>query len=110
MQPTGTGSNPPPGSNAPKEPVPSTLFRLIEKLLFLRGGRDITCRIFKPTAPGSPYPAMLEKGAVSEQFFLKPRDVELFVRSGNDTNLTAEVLTAFRNLDRRLKRKSSARS
>jgi hypothetical protein len=53
---------------------------------------------------------MLEKGAVSEQFFLNPRDVELFVRSGNDTNLTAEVLTAFRNLDRRLKRKSSARS
>jgi len=110
MQPSGTGSNPPPGSNPPKEPVPSSLFRLIEKLLFQRGGRNITCRIFKPTAPGNPYPALLEKGAVSEQFFLKPRDVEQFVRSGNDTNVTAEALTALRNLDRRLKRKSSARS
>lgn len=104
MQPTGTGSN------TPGEPVPTTLYRFIEKLLYLRGGRGITCRIFKPPSSGSPYPALLEKGAVSEQFFLKPRDVELFVRSGNDTHLTQEVLAALRNLDRRLQRKSSARS
>lgn len=104
MQPTGTGKHP------PRESVPNTLFRFIEKLLFLRGSQGIKCRIFKPSAPGRPYPALLEKGAVSEQFFLKPRDVEQFVRSGNDANLAAEVLTAFRNLDRRLKRKSPARS
>jgi hypothetical protein len=90
--------------------VPSTLFRFIEKLLLLRGNRDVTCRIFKPTSAGSPYPAMLEKGAVSEQFFLKSRDVEQFVRGGNDINLTTEVMTALRNLDRRVKKKAAGRS
>ena len=89
--------------------MPNALLKFIEKLLFLRGSRGITCRIFKPTVPGRPYPALLEKGALSEQFFLKPKDVELFLRSSNDTNIAAEVLTALRGLDKRVKRKSSSR-
>ena len=52
---------------------------------------------------------MLEKGAVSEQFFLNARDVEAFTRTGTEVNVTAEVRTALRNLERRYQKKMAGR-
>jgi hypothetical protein len=52
---------------------------------------------------------MLEKGAVSEQFFLPAKDVDLFARTGTDINLSSEVRTALKNLDRRYQRKMANR-
>jgi hypothetical protein len=89
--------------------IPDILSKYIGKLLLLRGARDVKCRIFKPSVGGGPYPAMLEKGAVSEQFFLKAKDVDLFARTGTEVNLSNEVRAALRNLDRRYQKKMAGR-
>jgi hypothetical protein len=89
--------------------IPEILSKYIGKLLLFRGARDVTCKVFPPTGNGGAYPAMLEKGAISEQFFLNPRDVDLFARTGSDINLSSEVRTALRNLDRRYQKKMAGR-
>jgi len=89
--------------------ITDTLSKYIGKLLMFRGARDVTCKVFRPTGGGGAYPAMLEKGAVSEQFFLNAKDVDLFTRTGTDINLSSEVRTALRNLDRRYQKKMAGR-
>ena len=89
--------------------ITDTLCKYIGKVLLFRGARDVTCKVFRPSGPGGPYPAMLEKGAVSEQFFLNARDVDMFARTGTEINLTTEVRTALRNLDRRYQKKMAGR-
>jgi hypothetical protein len=89
--------------------IPDILSKHIGKLLMFRGARDVKCKVFRPTGGGGAYPAMLEKGAVSEQFFLPAKDVDLFARTGTDINLSSEVRTALKNLDRRYQRKMANR-
>lgn len=89
--------------------VPEILARHIGKMLLFRGARDVKCKVFRPSGHGGAYQAMLEKGAISEQFYLNARDVDLFARTGADMNLTSEVRTALRNLDRRYQRKMAGR-
>ena len=89
--------------------VPDMLSKYISRLLLFRGARDVTCKVFRPTGGAGPYPAMLEKGAISEQFFLNAKDVDLFTRTGADANLSTEVRTALRNLDRRYQKKMAGR-
>jgi len=89
--------------------ITDTLSKYIGKLLLFRGARDVKCKVFRPTGNGGSYPAMLEKGAISEQFFLNAKDVDLFTRTGADINLSSEVRTALRNLDRRYQKKMAGR-
>ena len=89
--------------------IPDILSKHIGKLLLFRGARDVRCKVFRPMGGGGTYPAMLEKGAVSEQFFLNAKDVDLFARTGTDINLSTEVRTALRSLDRRYQRKMASR-
>lgn len=89
--------------------APNALSKYIGKLLLMRGARDVTCKVFRPSGGRGQYPAMLERGAVSEQFFLNARDVDAFTRTGIEVNLTSEVRTALRNLDRRYQKKMAGR-
>ena len=89
--------------------IPDMLCKYIGKILLFRGARDVKCKVFRPTGSGGGYPAMLEKGAVSEQFVLNAKDVDLFTRNGTDINLSTEVRTALRNLDRRYQKKMAGR-
>ena len=93
----------------PRQAVPEMLSKYIGKLLMFRGARDVTCKVFRPSGGGGPYPALLEKGAVSEQFFLNARDVDLFTRTGTEINVSAEVRMALRNLERRYQKKMAGR-
>lgn len=88
--------------------IPDVLSRHISKMLLFRGARDVTCKVFKPAGHGGAYQALLAKGAVSEQFYLNARDVDLFTRTGADVNLSCEVRSALRNLDRRYQKKMAA--
>jgi len=106
MQSANAGANRP----SPHVNVQDMLTKYIEKLLMMRGARDVKCRVFRPSGGGGPYPAMLERGAVSEQFFLNARDVDLFTRSGTEINLSNEVRSALKNLDRRYQKKMAGRS
>jgi hypothetical protein len=100
-----------PGANKPTPHVnvQDMLSKYIAKLLMVRGARSVTCKVFRPTGAGGPYPAMLERGAVSEQFFLNARDVDAFTRTGIEINLSNEVRTALRNLDKRYQKKMAGR-
>ena len=89
--------------------VPDMLSKYIGKLLLFRGARDVTIKVFRPSGNAGAYPAMLEKGAISEQFFLNAKDVDLFARTGADMNLSSDVRTALRNLDRRYQKKMAGR-
>lgn len=89
--------------------IPDILSKYIGKILLFRGARDVKCKVFRPTGSGASYPAMLEKGTISEQFFLNAKDVDLFTRTGTDINLSTEVRTALRNLDRRYQKKMAGR-
>ena len=90
--------------------IPDMLVKYIGKVLLMRGARDVTCKVFRPTGGGGAYPAMLEKGAISEQFFLNAKDVDMYTRTGSDINLSSDVRTALRNLDRRYQKKMAGRS
>ena len=85
--------------------IPDMLSRHIGKILLFRGARGVTCKVFRPAGQGATYQALLAKGAVSEQIYLKARDVDLFTRTGVDVNLSSEVRSALRNLDRRYQKK-----
>ncbi len=89
--------------------IPDILSKYIGKILLFRGARDVTCKVFRPTGNGGSYPAMLERGAISEQFSLNAKDVDLFTRTGADVNLSSDVRTAIRNLDRRYQKKMAGR-
>ncbi len=97
------------GANNLQANAPERLSKYIGRMLLLRGARDVTCRVFRPSGNGAMYPAMLERGAISEQFFLKGKDVDLFTRTGTEVNLSTEVRTALRNLDRRYQKKMAGR-
>ena len=94
---------------APVRAVPEVMSKYIDRMLMMRGARDVTCRVYRPSAPGNPYPAMLEKGAVSEQFYLNYRDVDVFTRTGTEVSVSTEVRMALRNLDRRYQKKMAGR-
>jgi hypothetical protein len=108
MQPANAGANNGPG-RAPRVNAQDLLTKYIAKLLMMRGARGVTCKVFRPSGGGGPYPAMLEKGTVSEQFFLNARDVDLFARTGTEINLSGDVRTALRNLDKRYQKKMAGR-
>src|SRR5262245_39906149 len=100
-----------PGSNKPTPHVNvlDMLTKYIAKVLLMRGARDVKCRVFKQMGGGGPYPAIIERGAVSEQFFLNARDVDMFTRTGNEVNLSNEIRSALKNLDRRYQKKMAGR-
>jgi hypothetical protein len=89
--------------------VQDMLTKYIAKVLLMRGARDVKCRVFKQSGGGGPYPVIIDRGAVSEQFFLNARDVDVFVRTGTEINLTNEVRAALKNLDRRYQKKMAGR-
>ena len=89
--------------------IPEMLCKYIGKILLFRGARDVKCKVFRPSGNAGAYPAMLEKGAISEQFYLNAKDVDLFTRTGADANLSGEVRSALRNLDRRYQKNMAGR-
>ena len=88
----------------------ASLVKYIEKLLLLRGRRDVTCRVYPPVASLRTYSVLLEGYELREQFSLNARHVEHFATTKDDHYIRTEVRTALRNLERLLaKRKSASR-
>jgi hypothetical protein len=47
---------------------------------------------------------------VTQQFFLKEKDVARFAATGNDLSLSTEIRTALQHLEKRTKRRSAERA
>ncbi|OFW10466.1 MAG: hypothetical protein A3G20_09010 [Acidobacteria bacterium RIFCSPLOWO2_12_FULL_59_11] len=85
-----------------------SLLKYIEKLLLLRGRRDITCRVYPPAASLRTYSIILEGYQLREQFVLNVRQVEHFAATKDDQYVRTEVRAALRNLERQLAKRKSA--
>ena len=68
------------------------------------------CKVIPPAAPQRPYTVNLEREGVTQQFFLKEKDVARFATTGNDLSLSTEIRTALQQLEKRTKRRSAERA
>ena len=82
----------------------------IKKQISNRRAWGTFSKVIPPAAPQRPYSVILERGGVTEQFFLRDQEVARFATTGTEIYVSTEIRTALQHLDKRTSGKSSARS
>src|SRR5262245_32258391 len=67
-------------------------------------------KVVPPSAPQRPYSVILERGGVTEQFFLREQEVFRFATTGTELYVANEIRAALHHLDKRTKGKSSTQA
>jgi hypothetical protein len=100
----------PKGGNREIDDTVSFLDQTIKKLLMMKHSWDIYFRILPPTSPDRPFGVTLEKGSLTEQFFLSQREVLRSQARRNDVTLLTETRAAVLRLEKRVGRRAFLQS